>query len=540
LLLVSESVDYTSEGRNLMAAPSAGTDVKFRAWNMRRKALWTLREFMQTRPEFVASIDDVVDRTGTIRRLLQQLQYIGDKQFSFFQHGFDTGSNLLLQPDKNISYAYALGRTLDQVANDLIVIQRAQEQRMVSLGGNQKPTIAKALTVADKLAYIVLAMMRSYLSEEQTTVLTYLHKSPNVRVLPYAAVVIIGIPITVVGVQQQPGDPASSEDEPSNENEEAVGVASDLLAIPHEFAHHLYWNGQLVVDGQPKSLRALLQAAVDGQPLWLQRWVEEIFADVVTALIGGPLAALSFQDLLLKTRNHEMLLDNNQHPMPILRPYIYTETLRHVPGMTHAPDQLEARWRQKLQEHNLLEAGPITPKQMVLFPQTSWAERHEDTARYLLASPFALLQAVIQQVLTLVPPQAIQSRGLPLWSTDVSVDLDLTDEEQVATLYAAFEETGIQHLLTIFADLCGDRSHEEVLNPQWAQQKWDELLDRHQLFAELDESVSLPAQWRERLRSWEATGALNEPLELPPTIWQRILEFAGWTTEGPENQPAAK
>lgn len=518
-----------------MAAPSVGTEQRFKVWYARLQALWKLLEFIKTRN--VEPVEDAVNRTATISRLLEQLHKIGSKQYSFFQHGFDPGHHLILQPDKNISYSHALGRTLEQIANDLVVIQRAQEQRSVSLTGNQTRTIARTLTVADKLAYIVLAMLRGhFVFEEQTTVLTYLHKSPNVRVLPYAPVVVIGIPLTVVGVRQRSNDVAS------DESSRAEGVARDLLAIPHEFAHHLYWNGRLSVDGQTKSLRILLQEHMQDQPKWLRLWIEEIFADVVTALVAGPVAALSFQDLLLEARNHEMLLDNGQHPIPVLRPYIYTETLRHIPGIQHAPDKLEARWEQKLQEHNILETGRTTPKQMVLFPWTNSGDLPNSTESYLLASPLAMLQTVIHQILTLLPPSVIQSSGLPMWSTDVSADLNLANEEDVETFYAAFEEAGIQHLLARLDELCGDRSPEEVLNPDWEEAKWDELLDRHELFADIGELAQqdVPEQWLEHLRTWDATDTLPEPLELPPMIWQRILDFAGWTTEGPENQPAEK
>ena len=57
--------------------------------------------------------------------------------------------------------------------------------------------------------------------ERLSVALTYLQKSYETRVIPYAEVCLIGIPFT------------------------SVRLTEDLLAIPHEVGHYVFWNSHL-------------------------------------------------------------------------------------------------------------------------------------------------------------------------------------------------------------------------------------------------------------------------------------------------------
>ena len=89
----------------------------------------------------------------------------------------------------------------------------------VEKGGVGQQAIFFTLEDVDKLTYAGLKMLRPYLSTEETfTVLTYFRRSANVRVLPYAPVALIGVPLTGIGLSTE------------------GGVSTDLLAIPHRWA----------------------------------------------------------------------------------------------------------------------------------------------------------------------------------------------------------------------------------------------------------------------------------------------------------------
>ena len=188
--------------------------------------------------------EDSTRRENTIFEVLVQLQKFAAGQFRFFYDGFYTKRFVDLAPipdDRHFAFPqfitghsierYVMHHTLQQIADDIQVIQRASEQRLISTQGavvGLPGQIQIALTLADvdKLALSALRMVHSYLNNEPQTALTYFQRSANVRVIPYAPVAMIGIPITTIGLNS------------------GVGVVEDLLAIPHEMAHHLYWNGR--------------------------------------------------------------------------------------------------------------------------------------------------------------------------------------------------------------------------------------------------------------------------------------------------------
>lgn len=439
------------------------------------------------------------DRENTLRSLPVLLARFGEQQFDFFARGFEATGGIILDKDLDdkcrvdISAAHAFSVILDQLANDLTVIQRAFEQRIVARLVHRTAEKSKAqgqifdtLSTADQLAWHAKEMVQPYLSKNhfagQTTVLSYLNKAPNVRVIPYAPVALIGIPLTALG--SLTGTPP---------------WARDFLAIPHEFAHHLYWYGRDFpnhtdqLDSAIPFLRE--QLAQECKSLIVQNWCEEIFADVVGCLIGGPVVALSMIDMVSAERGSQLLVDNGTHPLPILRPYIYTETLRQM-GMKTMGEALERLWTERLK--NFGYYSPDEAKATWQLISTNRPSNEEKGEPQTIS--MEELIPVIRKVIALLPlsPEALNLR----WSDDTT---------DLGTLYTAFNQKMVELKPLQGGEM--DTLHDWHLSKQ--SQDW-------------------PGQWQELVKNLRLlNGKFPATDKLDAEIWIKLLRFGGWTTEGP-------
>jgi hypothetical protein len=135
-------------------------------------------------------------------------------------------------------------------------------------------------------------------------------------VVPYAPIALIGIPFA------------------------ATRVKRDLLAIPHEVGHYVFWNTPA-----GRAFARHLPAWVDDHPVG--GWLEETFADVFSGLVAGPIGALSLQELLVWHSQEAFTASDadDEHPTPILRPYIGAQALRRRDaGQRPVADKLDQRW----------------------------------------------------------------------------------------------------------------------------------------------------------------------------------------------------
>ncbi len=278
---------------------------------------------------------------GTIASLLKALQAFAESQFNFFHVGFygqdeDNKKGIkpkepYLEESKSFLPEYVLRKTLYQIEYDLSVIKQAIDQRENGIDGEKI-----ALMQADVLAYHALKPAIDDIDDDDdanlltnTAVITYFNKVASVRVIPYAPIALIGLPYSAIdtfveGVQIEPveGDPPVDMN-----NHNAHTNVRDLLAIPHEIGHYVYWHGRL---GSSR-LAITLSNRLKKQPKWLVQWLEEIFADIYGALIVGPTMALNFQELQKDFfKPAEFIKDDEKHPIPAIRPYIYTYILSKV------------------------------------------------------------------------------------------------------------------------------------------------------------------------------------------------------------------
>jgi len=275
--------------------------------------------------------NEEVPRISTLLTLVKGLKVFAEKQMQFFAEGF-SNNKLLFGPNCNYPPEAAFDIIIDQIGFDISVIEQAAHQRIRSykkLESDNKDRVYRALNVADHLAYESLKLAKSAnLLRVDTTVVAYLNKSANIRVIPYAPVVLVGIPYTCLSVNR------------------------DFLAIPHEVGHHVYRHGRFQKNG--KLLEKQLPSALlpNGINQWVKDWFEEIFSDVYGALVAGPIMGIDFQDLQMAEPIDRFYVDkcSNDHPLPLLRPYIYNIALQS----SHEAwtEKLEANWQHYLQLRN--------------------------------------------------------------------------------------------------------------------------------------------------------------------------------------------
>ncbi|MEZ4655955.1 MAG: hypothetical protein R2911_00110 [Caldilineaceae bacterium] len=424
-------------------------------------------------------------RTETLSMLLANLFSFAREQFNFFHDGLLTRRMVNLLPvvddpksafhGYNIGYAldeHLLSTTLQQIAEDAVVIQRAAEQRDVSnFNLHTLPVPADetdiyfTLAEIDRLTFAGQQMLSGYLPAAiSSTVVTYFRRSANVRVIPYAPVALIGIPITAIGLSRD------------------IGVTEDLLAIPHELGHHLYWNGSN--DGEPARAERFCRVVprrLHGSPV--AHWAEELFADVISCLVGGPAVARSFLELLLTDIGPRFTDSSDVHPTPELRPYIYGKILEHM-GFTVSAQAVRAKWDD------------------ILGSRRVYADR---------AKLFAAYEAV-EVIIELLSPQLLAPTVYERWSDDCTYD----------ELYANFKGR-LQGLIQ-------DIRMEDLITPA-EPIDWRTLGDR---LLNGDKLRSLPDDWLAQAdERTEVPPALELPLEFSPDEWLTIFEFDGWTTGGP-------
>ncbi|MCB9122710.1 MAG: hypothetical protein H6640_23525 [Caldilineaceae bacterium] len=64
-------------------------------------------------------------------------------------------------------------------------------------------------------------------------------------------------------------------------------------------------------------------------PAWLLAWQEEIFADIYSALVAGPVLRFGLQQIIQTGMRASLVNDDGDHPLDALRPEILHATLRH-------------------------------------------------------------------------------------------------------------------------------------------------------------------------------------------------------------------
>jgi hypothetical protein len=310
------------------------------------------------------------------------------------------------------------------------------------------------------------------LLRENTTAVTYFQKSTNIRVIPYAPVALVGLPFT------------------------ALENKRDFLAIPHEIGHYVFRHGQDVATN--------LQGAVPQQPAWRRRWLEEIFCDAYGALIAGPVAGLSFQDMALSKPLHAFVNDDGEHPVAFIRPNIYLSMFEKM-GYTviRANEALAERWdhigklRGQPSSFKALENGSVVQK---------------EDALALVSEALDAIFEMLQQL----PRNGTADYIIP-WSQDPK---DRT-QPVAERLYADFET---------FID------EQRIAVPELTQVASPYGKADSDIWVGVNGRSELPPRMLGQTNSWvdHIKDTKAQPLRIPVSAWLDVLSTDGWNTGGPE------
>lgn len=284
-------------------------------------------------PEQQQEVENLINLALSLKRFAED-------HLEFFYDGF-VGSKrngavrqhkkYLLNLSREFPPDYVFTTILNQVAEDLELIRRVADQRLSTEMGLE-------LRKADKLAWsalepaVKLSKLGLHADKEDIMVMTYFQKSASIRIVPYAPVALIAVPFT------------------------STAVPRDYLAIPHEVGHYVYRHAKIEGKSIPQALGRKLMEPDRSAARWARRWKEEIFADVYGCLIGGPVIALSFRDMSLQTSRLPFIQtpgeylygqfteDDGVHPVPVVRPHVYTTVLRRMIWMKSA-DLIDDHWK---------------------------------------------------------------------------------------------------------------------------------------------------------------------------------------------------
>ena len=418
-----------------------------------------------------------IDRQETVQSLLTTLRYFGKSQVGFFVRGFSPNANIGLEPSPDYPPEYALRVTVDQIAYDLDVLQRAQQQRTK---GSSSREMRETLALADVLAYRALEPAIRHGLIDNTTVVTYFQKLVNVRIIPYAPVALIGLPLS------------------------AMTVTRDLLAIPHEVGHYIFRYGR-VQHGAHKGSRfaqALaheLAAMPQAIPQWTLNWLEEIFADVYGALVAGPIMAIGFEDLITDDPFAEFTHDDGEHPIAALRLPIYHRVLHNLGNYTAELNALQGRWQAIVEQRRAL----------VSFVPAGGTEQIS----------LKDAQLVIEQIVDLI----------------MAGELGQMPAEREQWSPALRDRKQVEDLVTGFAQTVQQQRTQDAQVPDVQLLKRDNGEDWIRLLPLKNQSGIAPVE-----RKAGTTGLPFDTIKekkngtnLSPDEWMELLDSSGWAVEGP-------
>jgi len=473
------------------------TASKYKIWTDRGNALL---QTIDAQLDAIQKGQEAVGRKETITALLLALKTFGKSQLEFFVNGFDTDAKIVrLEPSTVYPPEYAMRTTIDQIAYDLDVIQRAYQQRLPSQSTDEmRATLAKA----DYLAYQALQPAIDNQLIEDVTVVTYFQKAVNVRIIPYAPVAFIGLPLS------------------------ALAVPRDLLAIPHEVGHYVFRHGhtQKGLAAGSRFDAALTQQLAE-LPTWCQAWIEELFADVYAALVAGPVMALGFEELVTDDPFVEFTRDDGEHPVAALRPSVYHAVFHHRDTHPLELDLLSKRWRNWLNERGKPEA--FTPHEsQEAIPLDSARKVVNKAIRAILNGDLGDLQA--KSDLWSSPLQAGDAVEELINHFEARIHNLTVTEGALAPELAVVAKTNRRGMAAdpATADL------ELHLRPLKSA-AGSGVLPSFDLGGPSSEQsgpkrrVGDTGLWIDALKNNGAT------FNIPPTVWMALLDGSGWAIEGP-------
>ena len=396
----------------------------------------------------------------TLGTTLASLQAFVANQYKFFLDGFHEG---WLEASPQFPPEFALREILGQVSFDLTVLSLAISQR---LDKSKKGAAPATLAKADQLAYAALKPAIDAGLLDDTAVITHVQKQASIRLIPYASVAIIGLPLNAISAETNPN------------------LSRDLLAIPHEIGHYVFRHG--TIDGE--RIKVALRDRLTGCEKWLYRWKEELFSDVYATCVAGPVMALDFQDVMVTKSTNEYLDDDGVHPIPALRPDTFHLTLQAT-KQKGSVKQLKKRWR-KIRDVRI-NTDEFTASPGTQYEKDVWL----DEARHEIKS---YVKAIV---------------GLDAWPTKEHWGERWSTGSLDATLYDEFHQ---------FMLACNVTPPTATLKGKTAsvgKNKWT-----------VGHYAQRCVRWLDTVRQQGVTGKFKDGDKIPPEVWTQILMVNDWIT----------
>lgn len=412
---------------------------------------------------------------------------------------------------------YVLNQALNQIIEDIVTLSLAYSQSDL----RNDSEIADRLRTCDGLIQQIRSTVGKHLPDT-ALILSYIRSGTNVRTMPYGPVGMLGISAS------------------------ALTHNPDLLSIPHELGHFLYWRGQHGPEKEPEEkktyrqqTRSFVKTLIDEKqkPKWLMGWLEEIFADVVGCVIGGPAAALTFQDMMLAKIGSSFTAFDNHYPVAAARPFIYLRVLSQFRKtgsafveMDTALTKLTNRWHTVLKERlgcTNLDVSRESLNEVAVYRVSITADRVEITERSLAAIVDDLDQ-ICDKLLEELPE-------LTEWAQHAWTSGALGPSNDVSQLYTEFNQCKISQLVTQgFFDPV-----QLVPFPTWPT-AIGEHLDKSTRDQIEKLSGTSEKTGQEKL-SWVVDVFKNtqdqlvavESVCVPYETWQAVLYYGGGSTGGP-------
>ncbi len=298
--------------------------------------------------------------------------------------------------------------------------------------------------------------------------------------------------------------------------------AQDLLAIPHEIGHYVYWHGRIKEDETDKkyiNLRTKIFSELTPYPSsWYPSWVEEIFADIYSTLVAGPIGLFSLQNMLYDNLHWQE--DDGRHPIPRLRPNTHFKVLKKYlvdsntnpsnpqPLFPNAVEDLEENWDKLIQQRGLQITEHIKVR-----------ANESDSISYQTAEEY--IERVTDEIFNVLSDKRLQlANQITVWGLDKN-DLPGKFNDSPEKLFKQFrneilnndnEELSLKMSLTLPERFANKKYHFWFKGNQLVQ--WFLLL--------------------EKIRT------NNFGPNLSPAVWETLIINNGWAVGGPEDDADSK
>lgn len=287
------------------------------------------------------------------------------------------------------------------IATDHEIIQQASMQRRWNKtdGKYHQSSQALELLIMDKLALKALLPFQHVLptGARQPAVITYFSNTTHIHRLPYTDQCIL------LGVSYDRISPNDLRSNPKTLTEKNF-ASFELMAIPHEIGHYIYQHG---ID-KGKTFR---QIGEQFKNKAYYSWCEELFADLYGCMIAGPLSVFSMQSFLTSGKKKSAWHDDDEHPTPIIRPFILSEMLHILStldsrydfaGITH---ELDLSWTETLRKwgYERVDAGTARPARLYVPDDTSTQLERVINVKRVIESVRELIETYARRLLQTLP-----------------------------------------------------------------------------------------------------------------------------------------